>query len=143
MVGQFVDVQLDASQLPQLVAMSLEVKNFTNEVDVEVDDQSGQPVDDSTDDVEVDVTETVTVQSPTPAGGAARAVHSGAHAAAVGAPGRTKKVLHFHTSSNGHGRLSGLPTGVAKVVAKRGTSVGRRGVSVRGNTTRSVKVRLH
>jgi hypothetical protein len=67
-VGQFVDEKLDASQLPALVATELEVQNFDNQVEVEVDDQNGNEIDDASDDVQVDVKETVSVQAPTGTG---------------------------------------------------------------------------
>lgn len=47
-VGQSVEIKLDATQLPALVATELQVKNFTNQVTVEVDDSNGQQVDEPT-----------------------------------------------------------------------------------------------
>lgn len=132
-VGQFVAVQLDASQLPALVATQLEVKNFANQVDVEVDDQNGNQVDDgAVDDVQVDVQETVVVQAPPALGVAVKHV---------------RKTVRLHTTSNGSFSLSGLPTGAAKISVTRTangvTSVGRRSVRVKPNTRRQVRVRLH
>lgn len=141
MPGQIADVQLDPSQLPALVATELQVKNFTNQVAVEVDDTSGQEVDDvddsgtEMDDVNVDVSEMVMVQT-TATTAAGRPVTR-----------RVRKVLTFHRVSNGSVQLSGLPTGVARVVATRVhdgvTTTARRAVVVRGNQTRTVRVRLH
>jgi hypothetical protein len=135
MVGQFVEVNLDAGQLPALVATQLEVKNFGNGIDVEVDDPDGTEVDgvdnngDPVDDVEVDVTETVKVQNTTP-----------------GMPKKVVKTLSFHTASNGSFTLSGLPTGKAKITVTRVkdgvTMTCTRGTRVKGNTTRSLHVRL-
>ena len=140
-MGQFVAVQL-ASNTPPLVATGLELKNFTNQVQLEVDNSTGQQVDDvdssgnPVNDVSVDVTETVPVQNTTP----------GAGGAAAAGPRMIKKVLHFHAASNGSVTLSGLPTGLAKIVIHRttalGTSVGRRITAVKGNTARSMRVRL-
>jgi hypothetical protein len=124
MMGQFVEMQL-ASNQPPLSATEVQVLNFTNQVEVEVDDSSGNPVDDSNDDVGVQVTETVKVQA-----------NSG------GTMHRVKKVLQFHKSANGKFTLSGLPTGRAKITVTRGTSVGKRGVSVKPNTQRTVRLHL-
>lgn len=138
MVGQVVDLQL-ASNQPPLSATELEVKNFANGVEVDVEDQNGDTVDDtnddgtSDDDVTVEVDDTVTVQAPV---------------AGTTALKRVKKTLHFQTRTNGGVvTLSGLPTGRAKVVVTRvhngQTSVGRKGLRVKANTARSVHMRLH
>lgn len=130
MVGQIVDMTL-VSNLPPLAASTLEVKNFTNEVDGQVNDENGNQVDDgAVDDVQVDVEETVVVTPPP----------------APGAPRRVKKVLKFHTTTNGNFTLSGLPTGRAKIVVTRVhdgiTTMRHRRVRVRGNIARTVRVRL-
>src|SRR5262249_26600707 len=125
MIGQFVDVTL-ASNQPPLSAIQLEVINFANEVEMEVDDENGTEVDDMNDDgtpdddVEVEVDDTVTVHMPTPSGGATT---------------RMRKTVHFQTRTQGGVVvLSGLPTGRAKVTVTRvhngQTSVGRRNVRV-------------
>jgi len=126
-VGQFVEVQLDASQLPALVATDLEVKNFANQVEVEVDDQSGNEVSDATNDVQVGVKETVLVQAPVAPGAA---------------PKNVKKTVRLHTTSNGSFSLSGLPTGLAKITVRCGTSTAHKRVQIIGNTVNHVKVRL-
>ena len=126
-VGQFVEVQLDASQLPALVATDLEVKNFANQVEVEVDDQSGNEVSDATNDVQVGVKETVLVQAPVAPGAA---------------PNNVKKTVRLHTTSNGSFSLSGLPTGLAKITVRCGTSTAHKRVQIIGNTVNHVKVRL-
>lgn len=128
MMGTFVKVQLDSDQ-PPLKATELEVKAFTNQVEVDVEDQSGTEVDDGTDDMDVDVTETVTVQAP--AGSSTRHV---------------KTVLHFHRAAHGKFLLSGLPTGRAKITLTRnasGTSTAaKKGVSIHGNSSRTLKMHL-
>jgi len=136
--GQFVEVKL-ASNTPPLSATELEVKNFTNQVEVEVDDQSGNEIDDVDDngdpvnDVDVEVVETVPVQSTSTVGATTRSR-------------RVKKVVSFHMGSNGSFTLSGLPTGVARLTVTRSsggtTTMARRRVSVRSNATRLLKVRL-
>ena len=135
MVGQFVEVKLDAGQLPALVATELEVKNFGNEIEVEVDDLDGTEVDDvddngdPVDDVEVDVTETVKVQNATP-----------------GMPSKVVKAVSFHTASNGSFKLSGLPTGKAKITVTRVkggvTTTRTKGTKVKSNTTRILHMKL-
>src|SRR5262249_50627755 len=131
--GQFVEMVLASSQ-PPLSATEIRVLNFANEVEVEVDDSDGQEVDDTddngnpVDDVEVDVTQTVSVHGG-PAGK------------------RVKKVLHLHHTSSGSVIVSGLATGHAKISVSRTangvTSVGRGRVGVKPNTRRLVRVRLH
>ncbi|MFI5396634.1 MAG: hypothetical protein ACHQ9S_13960 [Candidatus Binatia bacterium] len=140
-VGQFVAVQLTSNTAP-FVATGLELKNFTNQVQLEVANSAGQQVDDvdssgnPVNDVSVDVTEVVPVQNTT----------TGAGGAAAAGPRIIKKVLHFHAASNGSVTLTGLPTGLAKIVIHRttasGNSVGRRITAVKGNTTRTMRVRL-
>ncbi len=134
MPGQIVDIQLASNQAP-LTATSLDVKNFANQVEVEVDDQNGNPVGDASDDMDVEVDDTVVVQTPPPAGTTAAR------------PKHVKKVLHLSlTSGSGSVVLSGLPTGRANISVTRvnnGTVTnGRRSLRVRGNTLRSVHVRL-
>lgn len=128
MVGQSVEVKLDADQLPNLVATNVEVKNITNEVDVELDDGDEEVYDDD-EDVDVSVNETVSVQNPL--GGRRR---------------RVKKVVHFHLATRGSFTLSGLPTGRAKILVTRTnsgvTTVARRTVTVKPNDTRDVVMRL-
>ncbi len=140
--GQFVELSLDAAKLPQLVALSLEVKNFTNGVQVDVVDSDGQEVEDVDDQgnpvADIDVDATVSVQSP---------AASGLRAARTGHAHRTRKVIHLRTKSSGSVTLAGLPTGRAKIVVtrvKNGTTTrGRRRLSVRANTTRTLRIVLH
>ena len=134
MVGQFAEVHLVSAQ-PPLTASELQVKNFANQIEVGVNDQSGNQVDDgNVNDVQVDVEDTVVVQLP-PA------------AASIGGRQGMKKVVKFHTATNGGiVSLGGLPTGTAKIVVTRVhdgvTSVARRRVRVRPNTTKVIRVRL-
>ena len=126
-VGQFVNVELDEGQLPSFVAKKLEMKNFTNQVDVEVDDSNGNPIDDVSDDISVAADDTTVVT--TPAG-----------------TNTKRKVVHLHTSAKGSFTLSGLPTGRAKVTVKRvvnGKSHKKTArVDVLGNSAAPVKIKL-
>jgi uncharacterized protein DUF5666 len=136
MVGQSVEVKLASSTAP-LAATELEVKNFSNQIEVEIHDQDGQEIEDvddegnPVDDVDVEVVQVIGVQSaiPSPSG-----------------TGRVKKTLHFHTGSHGHFKLSGLATGRARVFVTRvhdgAASIGRRSVPVHGNASRSIRLRL-
>jgi len=140
MKGTFVEVTLDlmlTSDIPgAFVATTLEVKNFTNHVDVEVLGPDGEVVDDRdaagnpVNDVRVELTEIVKV-----------------HGARRGRGGRSKRVLHFHTRSNGSVVLSGLPTGHGKVKATRvvggATMTGEGRVVVGPNGTRHRRIVLH
>jgi hypothetical protein len=136
-VGQSVEIKLDATQLPALVATELQVKNFTNQVTVEVDDSNGQEVDDTdsngapVNDVEVDVTETVPVQGSTTGAATTR---------------RVRKVVHLRHVTNGSFQLSGLPTGHAKIQVTRtangATFKGRKAVKVSRNTRKSTRIHL-
>lgn len=133
--GQFAEVKLDASKLPALVATELQIKNFTNQVEVEVDDSTGQEVDDTdatgtpTDDVDVEVAESVSVQNPTGTG-----------------TQRVRKLVHLHQTTHGSFKLTGMPTGHAVISVTRVhngvVSTGHKSVGVRGNVTRSVRMRL-
>lgn len=145
--GQFVDLQL-ASNQPPLTATGLEVKNFANGIEVEIDDGSGTEVDDSNndgtseDDIEVDVEDTTLVQAPSPTPGS-----GGAAAITTSSLRRVRKTVTFHQRANGGiVSLNGLPTGHVKIAVTRvhnGTiTVGHRRVGVRSNTTRFVHVRL-
>ena len=137
MLGQSIEAKLDASQLPALVATSLEVKNFANQVRVEVDDTNGNPIDDvnemgtPTNDVKVNVIETVNVQHPS---------------TSAGSSARTKKLVRFQTASSGAFVLSGLPTGKATIVVARTsngvTKTAHKQVTVAPNTARRVRLRL-
>lgn len=130
MVGQFVEVKLAADTAP-LVATELEVKNFSNQVEIDLRDHHGQQINDDDDDISIDVVQSVAVQATTPAGTSS---------------GRTRKELHFHADSNGSTTLSGLPTGWAKVSVTRTqagtTSTTRRLVRVRGDAARQLHIRL-
>lgn len=126
-VGQFAEIKLDASQLPALVATELSVKNFSNQVEVEVEDSQGEDIGDD-DSVDVSVTETVVVQSQT--GAQTR---------------RVRKVVHFAKSGNGHLLVvGGLPTGRALITVSSSNSgtTGKRRTKILPNTKRSVRVRL-
>ena len=135
-IGQFVEMRLASSTAP-FVATELQVKNFSNQVSVEVDDSSRQAVSDEdqdgnpVDDVEVDVVETVAVQPPVAGSTPTR---------------RIRKVVRLHTSSNGSFTLNGLPTGSASIFVTRvnggQTSVGRRSLRVRANTNRPLHIIL-
>jgi hypothetical protein len=139
MEGQFVEMLL-ASNQPPLSATEVRVINFTNQVDVEVDDANGQEVDDvdesgnAVDDVDVDVAETVTVQNTAPGSSATASQH-------------VNKVLQLHRTSNGSVVLSGLATGRAKISVTRTvngvTAVGHSIVHVRPNARRQLRIRLH
>jgi hypothetical protein len=136
-LGQFVEMEIDPTKLPDLVAKTLEVKNFTNQVDVEVIDEQGNQVDDGdVDDVQVDVQVTTKVKAP-----------AKPHSVGVtAAPKRVKKILRFHTTSNGSVNLAGLPTGRAKIVVTRvnngHTSSAKRTVNVSSNRTKYLRMRL-
>jgi hypothetical protein len=129
-VGQVVEIRLDASQLPSLVATRVELKNFTNQAEIDLQDDNGQEVSDDADDVAVDVTQTVIVKQLRPGK----------------APKLVKKILHQQFQTRGSFLLSGLAKGNATVNVvrvKSGTQTAARvKVHVRPNTTRSVKMRL-
>lgn len=127
--GQSVEVTL-ASSTPPFAASEVEVKNFTNGLQVNLSDPDGNSVTDSTDDVTIDVVQTVPVPSST------------AGTSNTSAP----TVLHFHKGSNGGVTLSGLASRRARLFITRVhdgvTTVSRHTVRVRANATRSIHVRL-
>ena len=123
-VGQIVEVRLDSAALPALVATSIDVKNFANQVEVEVDDDSGSEVDDDVADIEIQVDSTVKA-----AGKAAQ-----------------HRVIHLRKSSNGSFVLTGLPTGKTKIRAIRSvggkTWAGKAKVKVQSNSSKHVTLTL-
>ena len=136
MTGQFVEVRL-ASNVAPLAATELEVKNFANQVEVDIEDANGNAIDDvddqgnPVDDVDVDVAEKVLVQ-----GGPAT----------TGGSGLTRKTVVFNAASNGRFVLSGLPTGGARITVTRlhdgVRHTGRGRAVVKGNSIRTIQVRL-
>jgi hypothetical protein len=132
-VGQFVDVKLDETQLPALVATRIEVRNFTNQVAVDVDDEQGQQVGDDSVDVSVDQTVVVAVTSKAKNG----AVHTR----------HVRRAIHLQLRTGGHFVLSGLAKGPATIKATRivggRTTAGRHVVVVHGNKTTKAVLRLH
>jgi hypothetical protein len=132
-VGQFVDVRLDASQLPALVADRIEARNFTNEVEVDLEDQSGQQVDDDTDSVDVSVDQTVVVAVQSRVHGVLRTRH-------------VRRTIHIHQSTNGSFVLSGLAKGRATIKVTRvqsgKTTAARRVAVVHKNKTTKLTLRL-
>src|SRR5262249_53177731 len=112
--GVFIKLTL-ASASPPFAATELEVKNFDNHVDVEVVGPDGGEIDDHDEggnpvnDVDVEATETVKVRVASGVSGSLR----------VGHARRVRRVLHFHTRSNGSVVLSGLPIGQLKIRATR------------------------
>jgi len=135
MVGQIVEVELDRNALPALVARELEVKNFTNTVEIDVEDALGNDVDDVDEDgqpiptVTVDVTQSVRA-----------AASSG-----KGSKG-SNQTLHFRAQSSGRVMLHGLATGRARVNVTReaagSTSSGRGAITIAPNATTSTTIRL-
>ena len=131
-VGQIVELKLVSNQAP-LAASALEVNNFGNQIDVELDDQNGNEVDDgSVEDVQIEVDETVVVQA------AAGTMQASKHVKTK----HVKKKVLLHTTSSGSFTLTGLPTGKAKITVTRGTTSGRKRVVVKANATQQVKIRL-
>jgi len=138
MVGQFVEAR-PLSNVAPLAADELEVKNFANQVEAQLDDVSGK--EDEIDangnpipDVDVDVVEAVFVP---PVSGASAGSRSTRHGHAL---------LHFHTYGTSSLSLAGLPTGVARITATRVVDdvvfTGRRTVRVKGNRVRPARIRL-
>lgn len=127
--GQFVEIKLDASKLPALVAAEISVKNFSNQVELEIEDSQGEDIGDD-DSVDVSVTETVVVQDQT-----ATRVR------------RVRKVVQFNQTGHGRVVLGGLPTGRALITVSRSgataAETGKRRTKVLPNTRRTVRVRMH
>jgi len=137
LVGQFVEVELDPNALPALVALEIEVKNFMNTVEIEVEDASGNDVDDVDDDGQPLPTVTIDVT---------QSVRSAASSASSRGSRGGSRTLHFRAQSNGRVMLHGLPTGRARVSVTRSvdgsTSSGRGLVTVVPNSVTSTTVQL-
>ncbi|MDP3939572.1 MAG: DUF5666 domain-containing protein [Deltaproteobacteria bacterium] len=140
MVGQFVEVELDPNALPDLVAAQVEVKNYGNMVEVEIEDTLGNEVDDLDEDgqpipsVTVDVSQSVRTTTAVPTSKGTVKMK------------KTKRTLRFQAQSNGRVVLHGLPTGKARLSATRqvgdSTSKGRASIAVAPNSTTSTVIRL-
>ena len=133
-VGQFVEVRLDDNQLPALVATEIEVKNFTNEVTVDVEDENGQMVNDSSDSVDVSVDQTVVVTVTS------KAKNGTVHTRHV------RRTVHQQLRTTGHFVVSGLAKGPATIRVSRvtggRTTAARRVVVVHANKTTKALLRL-
>ena len=79
MQGQFVEVHLDESKLPSLVASRLEVKNFNNQIEIDLEDEHGEDIDDDSPTVQVNATITVAVKVPARKGHGTRMVRQTVH----------------------------------------------------------------
>lgn len=140
MVGQFVEVELDPNALPDLVAAELEVKNYANTVEVEIEDALGNEVDDLDEDgqpmqtVTVEVTQTVRTATYVPTKKGKMKLK------------KSKQTLSFQAQDNGRVVLHGLPTGKARLNVTRElgdlTSRGRAAVTVAPNSVTTAVVRL-
>jgi uncharacterized protein DUF5666 len=132
-VGQFVEVKLASNQAP-LAATEIEIKNFGNEVEIELVDANGNEIEDDDDDVAIDATVTALVGPTAPSPGVKAAAKGG------------KKVLKFHARSNGSMILNGLPTGSAKIVVTRihngRKSTAKSSAKILGQSTTRLSVRL-
>jgi hypothetical protein len=134
--GSFVEVELDPTVLPMLVATEVEIENSGDHVDVEVVGPDGREIDDRDEagnpvnDVDVRVAETVKM-------------HLGGRRHGR----RVTRVLHFHTRSNGSVVLSGLPTGHGRVRVTRvvggSAMTGQGRVVVGPHSTRHRRIVLH
>lgn len=123
-VGQSAEVTLDQTKLPLLVATSIEVKDFTNQVDCEIDDQNGDQVGDDTEDTTVDATEQVIVTNPMTGK-------------------KVKKTLHIHTATRtGKVKLSGLVPGRAKLTITRHGKTYHKTVTIAPNGTSALKIKV-
>jgi len=124
-VGQSAEISLDDTKFPSLVATRVEVKNFTNQVGVELEDHHGNHVgDNDTEDTIVDATQSVKVID-----------------SVTGK--RTHKSVHIHTTTrNGSANLTGLALGKAKLVITRNGKSYRKTVTIAPNGTSNVTVKV-
>ena len=97
-LGQFVEVHLDESKLPALVASRLEVKNFTNQIEIDLEDEHGEDIDDDSPTVKADAAVTVVVKIPARKGQRARVVRQTVHINQT-----AKRPLHPQRSPEGRG----------------------------------------
>lgn len=147
MAGQFVEVTLDRNVLPDLVAVHLEVKNFTNSVEVEIEDSLGNEVDDVDDDgqplstVTVSVTQSVRLTSLQPAAKGSKGSKKKGQKLS-----KSKRTLQFQAQGNGRVVLHGLAAGKASVSVTResdgSTAKGRGSVKIAPNSTTTTVIRL-
>jgi hypothetical protein len=130
-VGQFVQVRLVGST-PPFAAEEVEIENFKNEVEVEVENEHGVEIHDL---MEIEVHNHTLITVPAPA------------SPLDGATVRKPRTRVFHTRSHGKFTLRGLFTGEAKIFIERHHKGHKtrvtRVVKVRGDRTGHLVVRLH
>lgn len=131
--GQFVQVRL-ASNQPPLAATEVEIKNSGTGIEVEIEDQNGNPIDDDQDDIVVQGT--VKLAPVKPAAGAAKQA----------AKGGGKKAVTFQAQGKGRMVLKGLPPGSVKLVVTRikngRKSSAKSSATIQPQTTTRVVARL-
>jgi hypothetical protein len=122
-IGQNAELVLDASKLPALAALRVEVRNFTNQVDVEVDDKHGHKMGNDDGDVDVDVVQMVKVKD---------------------AKGRAhRQAVAVHTTTHtGNVTVSGLSPGRARVTVTHNGKSSRKTVTVGPNSMANLRLKL-
>ena len=130
-VGQFVQVRL-AGETPPLLAEEVEIENFTNEVEVEIENEHGIEIHDR---FEIEVHNHTLIRT------------LAAAAPLDGATARRSRTRTFKTRSHGNFTLHGLFSGEARIELRREHN-GRqtravRVIRIRGDRTGHLRIRLH
>jgi len=133
-VGQFVQVKL-AAGTPPFIADEVEIENFKNEVEVELEDEHGVEIHDLSDDIEIEVHNHTIARVP---------AHTSPTDGALVAKKRTRR---FHTSSDGKFTLHGMFTGEAKIIVERHhggkRTHGKRVARIKSDKHGHLRIRLH
>jgi hypothetical protein len=124
MVGQNVEVVLDPAKLPNLVALTLKIENFHDQVEVDLENQDGSPIADDGEDVNVEVTENANIVN-----------------AVTGQHSRKHIVLNTATRNN-HVKLAGLPPGRARMVVTRHGKRFRKTFTIVANTSLTLTLKV-
>jgi hypothetical protein len=135
-VGQYVKVELDVAVLPELVATKVEVKNYVNEITIEVDcgcgkkDKEDKHGDDDDDDddhdddensevIEIKITIDIKVSKGSASAGSMISKLLSKSGKAKTGKATKKTVTMKAVARNGKAVLKGVPAGRAKIVVNR------------------------
>lgn len=121
-VGQNVEVNLDSAKLPALVATKVEVNNFSNQVQLHIENENGE-IENENDAMHVEVEQKLTVLDDNGK--------------------KVKKTVHVETDShNGAINLSGLSPGRARVSLTRHGKTIHKNVTVGPNSSVPLKLKV-
>lgn len=122
-VGQNAEITLDPAKLLALVAIKIEVRNFTNQLSLHIEDQHGVEIENETEAIQIEVEQ---------------------HLSLLDSNGkRIKKTVHLETEThNGALDLSGLSPGRARVTLIRHGKTLHKNVTINANSAAQLKIKV-